>query len=112
MNFFHFFSSSRLFTFLVDDVDEETYRSIQRWLNPLELGALILEVVPYKYYTAKPAKAPDFKYVQYWDYESESYRYNGTIQVEFIAYNPFAYSFFNSLDEYTYESRKYFYNSE
>lgn len=112
----HYFGTSfrprsRSFTFLVDDVDENTYRAIQKWLNPKELGVLYLDVTPYKHYICKVAKAPDFRYIQYYDSDSGCYRYNGTATVEFIAFDPFAKSFFNTLDEFTYDAGKFFYDS-
>ena len=92
-------NKSRPIYCVVENADENTYRAIQSWLNPKRVGKLTFDETPFKYYIAKIANVPSFDYIPMGD-ESRGYRYNALFTLEFIAFNPFAYSYHNILEDF------------
>lgn len=86
---------------VVDRVDESMLRSIQNWLNPKRIGKLTFDESPYKYYTAKISNTPNFNFYPQ-DDGDENHVYSGTFEIDFTAFDPFAYSYVNSVDDYEY----------
>lgn len=94
-------SKPRRVNCVVDYIDENTLRSIQNWLNPKRIGKLTFDEAPYKYYIAKVTQKPDFTFYPQSD-SDDGHLYVGTFIIEFTAFDPFAYSYVNSVDSYTY----------
>ena len=68
---------------------ESKYREIKRWLSGKELAPLWFYESPYKVYMAKVTGQPKFNLLPLGNTSEERY-YNGTGQVEFTAYWPYA----------------------
>lgn len=85
----------------IDHIDENTLRNIQSWLNPKRIGKLTFDEAPYKYYIAKVSSKPDFNYYPQSD-NYDGHLYAGTFSISFMAFDPFAYSYVNSVNSYTY----------
>lgn len=97
---------TRLVHCYIDKIDENDWRDIQEWLSPTNIGKLTFDEAPYKYYFAKVTEIPEF------DYRPNRYGlYSGYITIAFTAFQPFAYSYHNSLDEFTYDNESWYYDS-
>jgi len=94
----NFNSKPRTVNCFVKDVDENTLRAIQNWLNPKRIGELTFDEAPYKYYIAKISSNPEFNYMPMGD--KSRHLYSGNFTIEFKAFDPFAYSYANSVDDY------------
>lgn len=97
----HFTSKPRVIHCFVQNADENILRSIQHWLRPNRMGKLTFDEAPYKYYIAKVTSTPSFSYYPQSDGVG-GHLYSGFFDVEFTAFDPFASSYVNSVDDYTY----------
>lgn len=94
-------SKARPVQCVVDRADENTLRNIQNWLNPKRVGKLTFDESPYKYYIAKISSSPNLNFYPQSD-GNGNHVYSGTFTLDFMAFNPFAYSYVNSIDDYAY----------
>lgn len=85
----------------VDSADENMLRDIKRWLAPRNIGKLTFDESPYKYYIAKVSNTPNLEFKPQSD-SSGGFVYSGYFNIEFVAYNPFAYSYVKSTDTFDY----------
>lgn len=96
----NFIGKPRIVSCFVESADENTLRNIQSWFHPKRIGKLTFDESPYKYYIAKVSRKPDFNYTPMGN--KSGHFYTGTFEIEFKAFDPFAYSYVNSVDDYTY----------
>ena len=82
-----------------DNLSEEQYRSLRTYFNTKELGRLIFDERPYKYYMAKVVGSPKLQTLCFDKNGERVYKGEGTIQ--FIAYYPYAKSVYKWLNEYS-----------
>ena len=80
-----------------DGLTEKQFRELQRVFGTKELGKLVFDERPYKYYMAKSGK-PQLKYICFGKDGERIYKGEGTLT--FTAYYPFAKSIFKFLNEY------------
>ena len=80
-----------------DELTEKQFREIQQVFGTKELGKLIFDERPYKYYMVKSSK-PQLKYICFGKDGERIYKGEGTLT--FTAYYPFAKSVFKFLNEY------------
>ena len=92
-----------------ENITESQYRQLRRWLSPKNRGKLILDESPYKAYTVGLERVANFSFLPVND-GAGSFVYTGKFELNLIAYDPYAYSVFDSLDEVEYD-KGYFYNS-
>lgn len=86
-----------------DELTEKQFRELQQVFGTKELGKLILDERPYKYYMVKSGK-PQLKYICFGkDGQARTYKGEGTLT--FTAYYPFAKSVHKFLDEYTNDNK-------
>lgn len=82
-----------------DELTERQFRELQQVFGTKELGKLIFDERPYKYYMVKSGK-PQLKYICFGK-EGEARTYKGEGTLTFTAYYPFAKSVFKFLNEYS-----------
>lgn len=71
-----------------DKLTEKQFRDLRQWLNAKEMGQLIFDESPYKYYMAKISGAPQWKYICF--NENNQRVYKGEGSVSFVCYFPYA----------------------
>ena len=81
-----------------DELTEKQFRELQQVFGTKELGKLIFDERPYKYYMVKSSK-PQLKYICFGKDGERIYKGEGTLT--FTAYYPFAKSIFKFLNEYS-----------
>ena len=81
-----------------DNLSEEQYRNLRTHFNTKNLGQLIFDERPYKYYMAKVTGTPKLQTLCFDKNGERVYKGEGTIQ--FIAYYPYAKSVYKWLNEY------------
>lgn len=78
-----------------EDLREEDFRALRRWLRPDKFKALRLDERPYKAYWAKIESAPTFEYVCFMEEDEDSLSkvrvYKGEAKIEFVAFDPMGY---------------------
>ena len=79
-----------------DELTEKQFRELQQVFGTKELGKLIFDERPYKYYMVKSSK-PQLKYICFGKDGERIYKGEGTLT--FTAYYPFAKSVFKFLDK-------------
>ena len=79
-----------------DELTEKQFRELQQVFGTKELGKLIFDERPYKYYMVKSSK-PQLKYICFGKYGERIYKGEGTLT--FTAYYPFAKSAFKFLEK-------------
>lgn len=82
-----------------DELAEKQLRELQQVFGTKELGKLIFDERPYKYYMVKSGK-PQLKYICF-GREGEVRTYKGEGTLTFTAYYPFAKSIYKFLNEYS-----------
>ena len=104
--------------FAFDNVTEEQYRELRRWLGTREIHELIFDESPYKKYMVKVTGTPQMKTVCFnmTDSSNELYDiyipaqidnkggkriYKGEGTIQFVAYFPYAKSTYKWLSDYT-----------
>ena len=80
-----------------DELNEKQFRELQQVFGTKELGKLVFDERPYKYYMVKSGK-PQLKYICFGKEGERIYKGEGTLT--FTAYYPFAKSIFKFLNEY------------
>ena len=80
-----------------DELTEKQFRELQQVFGTKELGKLVFDERPYKYYMVKSSK-PQLKYICFGKEGERIYKGEGTLT--FTAYYPFAKSIFKFLNEY------------
>lgn len=85
-----------------DNLNEKQFRELQGWLQNKTLRRLIFDDRPFKYYMAKINDTPSIKYIPF-TVDGERI-YKGELEIEFIAYYPYAKSVNKYMDEYTEEN--------
>lgn len=80
-----------------DELTEKQFRELQQVFGTKELGKLVFDERPYKYYMVKSSK-PQLKYICFGKDGERTYKGEGTLT--FTAYYPFAKSAFKFLNEY------------
>lgn len=80
-----------------DGLTEKQFRELQQVFGTKELGKLVFDERPYKYYMVKSSK-PQLKYICFGKDGERIYKGEGTLT--FTAYYPFAKSIFKFLNEY------------
>ena len=80
-----------------DELTEKQFRELQQVCGTKELGKLVFDERPYKYYMVKSGK-PQLKYICFGKEGERIYKGEGTLT--FTAYYPFAKSIFKFLNEY------------
>ena len=80
-----------------DELTEKQFRELQQVFGTKELGKLVFDERPYKYYMVKSSK-PQLKYICFGKDGERIYKGEGTLS--FTAYYPFAKSVFKFLNEY------------
>ena len=91
----------------VDHITESQLRGLQAWLHPKKIGKLSFDEAPYKYYTVKVTQTPVFDFVP--SGNSSGNIYAGEFDLEFQAFDPFGYSYANSIDDFNYDSEPSWY---
>lgn len=81
-----------------DDVTEENFEQLRRWLGTRDIKRLIFDETPYKYYMAKVSSPPQLNYICFDVGDARVYKGEGTIQ--FVCYYPYAKSVYKWLNEY------------
>ena len=78
-----------------DNLREEDFRKLRKWLAPKQVKALRFDERPYKAYWAKLEKTPTFEYVCFMEEDENSLSkvrvYKGEAKIEFVAYDPMGY---------------------
>lgn len=89
------------FTFNIafDDMTEEDYRGLRRWLNS-GISEFILDETPYIKYYAKPGAPVQISFLVFLDDYGERV-YKGEFQVDFVCYDSFGYSVHKWLEDYS-----------
>lgn len=82
-----------------DELTEKQFRELQQVFGTKELGKLVFDERPYKYYMVKSSK-PQLKYICF-GREGEVRIYKGEGTLTFTAYYPFAKSVYKFLNEYS-----------
>lgn len=80
-----------------DELTEKQFRELQQVFGTKELGKLVFDERPYKYYMVKSGK-PQLKYICFGE-EGEARTYKGEGTLTFTAYYPFAKSVFKFLEK-------------
>ena len=80
-----------------DGLTEKQFRELQQVFGTKELGKLVFDERPYKYYMVKSSK-PQLKYICFGKEGERIYKGEGTLT--FTAYYPFAKRIFKFLNEY------------
>ena len=80
-----------------DELTEAQFRKLQQVFGTKELGKLVFDERPYKYYMVKSSK-PQLKYICFGKDGERIYKGEGILN--FTAYYPFAKSIFKFLNEY------------
>lgn len=80
-----------------DELTEKQFRELQQVFGTKELGKLVFDERPYKYYMVKSGK-PQLKYICF-GREGEARTYKGEGTLTFTAYYPFAKSIFKFLEK-------------
>lgn len=73
-----------------DNLSEEQYAEMRRWLNGKEIKELIFDEAPYKVYSAKIIGTPSIKFICFEQSGQRVYKGEGSIQ--FTCYYPFAHT--------------------
>lgn len=81
-----------------DELTEKQFRELQQVFGTKELGKLVFDERPYKYYMVKSSK-PQLKYICFGKDGERIYKGEGTLT--FTAYYPFAKSIYKFLNEYS-----------
>ena len=79
-----------------DELTEKQFRELQQVFGTKELGKLVFDERPYKYYMVKSSK-PQLKYICFGKDGERTYKGEGTLT--FTAYYPFAKSAFKFLEK-------------
>lgn len=78
-----------------EDLREEDFRALRKWLRPDKFKAFRFDERPYKAYWAKISKEPTFEYVCFMEEDKDSLSkvrvYKGEAKIEFVAYDPMGY---------------------
>lgn len=82
-----------------DELTEKQFRELQQVFGTKELGKLVFNERPYKYYMVKSGN-PQLKYICFGK-EGEARTYKGEGTLTFTAYYPFAKSIYKFLNEYS-----------
>ena len=85
-----------------DELTEKQFRELQQVFGTKELGKLVFDERPYKYYMVKSGK-PQLKYICFGKEGERIYKGEGTLT--FTAYYPFAKSIFKFLNEYGHKNK-------
>ena len=96
-----YFGNKNTFTFNIafDDMTEEDYRGLRRWLNS-GISEFILDETPYIKYYAKPGAPVQISFLVFLDDYGERV-YKGEFQVGFVCYDSFGYSVHKWLEDYS-----------
>ena len=91
-----------------DNVSELQLRRMRQVFSARQVGRLVFDEVPYKYYIAKVSATPQIRYICFNelnnpnDEEQGTHRvYKGDLTIQMVSYFPFAKSIYKFLDEYT-----------
>jgi len=81
-------------TIVFDNMTSANKKSITQWLSPKETGKLIFDESPYKYYYVKVDSNPSFSFIPFEVSVTNGLQhvFKGSIEVEFLATDPYAYS--------------------
>lgn len=82
-----------------DSLSEINLRTLAGTFAPAEIGALIFDELPYKVYYAKLKDAPKFSVLTFMN-KNGAREYKGEATLNFVCYDPQAYSRFKFLDQY------------
>lgn len=82
-----------------DSLSEANLRTLAGTFAPAEIGALIFDELPYKVYYAKLKDAPKFSVLTFMN-KNGAREYKGEATLNFVCYDPQAYSRFKFLDQY------------
>lgn len=89
-----------------DNVDLNTLRKIKEWLNPFVIGKLVFKEEPYKYYWVSLAEDPEISFLPFLTEETvvdgrrlKKGVYKGEFVINFICFDNYGYSDWNSFDE-------------
>lgn len=78
-----------------DNLREEDFRKLRKWLAPKQVKALRFDERPYKAYWAKLEKTPTFEYVCFMEEDEDTLEkvrvYKGEAKLDFVAYDPIGY---------------------
>ena len=87
------------FNIAFDDITEEEYMELYRWLDS-EMGELILDEQPYIKYYAKPTGTNQIKYLVFLDDNNERV-YKGEGTIKFVCYDTDGHSVSKWLNDYS-----------
>lgn len=89
-----------------DNVDLNTLRKIKEWLNPFVIGKLVFKEEPYKYYWVSLAEDPEISFLPFLTEEIvvdgrrlKKGVYKGEFVINFVCFDNYGYSDWNSFDE-------------
>lgn len=89
-----------------DNVDLNTLRKIKEWLNPFVIGKLVFKEEPYKYYWVSLAEDPEISFLPFLTEETvvdgrrlKKGVYKGEFVINFVCFDNYGYSDWNSFDE-------------
>lgn len=91
--------------FAFDNLTEQEVSELKNWLGDKKIHELIFDELPYKAYQAKVAGSATIKHIPFGVTGERIYKGEGTIQ--FIAYQPFALSVFEFVEEENEEGKDY-----
>lgn len=77
-----------------DNITEESFRKMRKWLSPTEIKTLRFDERPYKAYWAKLEAAPSFDYICFLEedrFGDKKRVYKGEGELTFVAYDPNGY---------------------
>ena len=84
-------------SFAFDDLTEQEFAELKRWLGDKKVHSLIFDETPYKAYQAKVTGSATIKHIPFGATGARVYKGEGSVQ--FTAYQPFARSTFKFLNE-------------
>ena len=84
--------------FAFDDLTEQEFAELKKWLGDKKVHELIFDETPYKAYQAKITGSATMKYIPF-EEGATNRLYKGEGSVQFTAYYPYAKSTFKFLDE-------------
>lgn len=84
--------------FAFDDLTEQEFAELKKWLGDKKIHELIFDETPYKAYQAKITGSATMKYIPF-EEGTTNRLYKGEGSVQFTAYYPYAKSTFKFLDE-------------
>lgn len=92
--------------FAFDNLTEEKFQGLKKWLGDKKIHDLIFDEAPYKIYRAKITGSATIKHIPFSEGETNRI-YKGEGSIQFTAYDPFARSAFKFLEQATSEQRKH-----